>query len=689
MTWPFNQIVLIDFETRYSSKPQPWCPDSYTLRKSTTEEYVRSPLFKAFGASMRVFSPRNGIAQWYTHEELPRIFGTFDWSKTAVAAHNAQFDASILSWVYGIQPAFIFDTLSMARALRGPKGRNSLDALAKDFGLEQKGTALSLTDGVYEPDEQTLFELGKYCNHDLFLLEEVLKRLLLMVDRDLLQRNFDAAYRFDTWAYPDKELHLIDLTLKMYTRPLLELDRNMLAHALEEERTTREGLLQRLGITDADLASNDRFAEILRSVGVEPPTKKKKPTKKTPHPEGVNFAFAKNDAGFQALMAHEDDNVVSLCEARLKVKSTTERTRAQRFLDISQRGKLPVPLHYYGAGPGRWAAAKGSAINMQNMKRGSFLRKSVMAPEGYHVVVGDLSQIEPRVLAWLCDYEELLDIFRSGKDPYAMFGAQMFSIPGMTKDSHPVERQSAKSALLGAGYQLGWASFAAQLLVGFLGAPPKRYSKEEAKQLGVTGDYIRRFMDWDDNMVKMMEIPHNCTTQELLIHCVAAKKIIDIYRATAQPVVDFWAMCDSLIQSALLDGEEYNHKGVLLFRKEEIILPSGMPVRYPNLRIEKDEDGRRQYVFGENEKLYAGRVTNNVVQGTARVVMSDGMLRVAERLPILGTVHDELLSMAPEDEAPYALKWMLRRMTDEPKYMPGIPLAADGGHHRRYGLAKN
>ena len=239
------------------------------------------------------------------------------------------------------------------------------------------------------------------------------------------------------------------------------------------------------------------------------------------------------------------------------------------------------------------------------------------------------------------------------------------------------------------GYQLGWASFAAQLLVGFLGAPPKRYTKQEAKQLGVNGDYITRFMEWDDNMEKMMEIPHNCTTQELLIHCVAAKKIIDIYRATATPVVGFWEMCDSLIESALLDGQEYNHKGVLLFRKEEIILPSGMAVRYPNLRISKDEKGRRQYVFGENEKLYAGRVTNNGVQGIARVVMSDGMLRVAERLPIVGAVHDELLALAPKEAAPHARKWVLRRMTDEPKYLPGIPLAAEGGHHRRYGLAKN
>jgi DNA polymerase I-like protein with 3'-5' exonuclease and polymerase domains len=82
-----------------------------------------------------------------------------------------------------------------------------------------------------------------------------------------------------------------------------------------------------------------------------------------------------------------------------------------------------------------------------------------MAPDGYTLVVCDLSQIEPRVLAWLADYEALLNIFSSGQDAYAMFGAQMFGIPDLSKESHPDLRQSAKSALLGAGYGMGWASF--------------------------------------------------------------------------------------------------------------------------------------------------------------------------------------------------------------------------------------
>ena len=326
-----------------------------------------------------------------------------------------------------------------------------------------------------------------------------------------------------------------------------------------------------------------------------------------------------------------------------------------------------------------------------------------MAPEGYELIVGDLSQIEPRVLAWLSDYDDMLYIFNAGGDPYAAFGAQMFNIPGLTKESHPDLRQSAKSALLGCGYGLGWASFSAQLLVGFLGAPPVRYGKEFAKKLGVDSEYIHKFLENTDNLKKLEDIPHTCTTQELLIHCVAAKKIIDIYRATAYPVTSFWQMCEGLIQTALYGGKEYTHKCVT-FKKEEIVLPSGMSLLYPNLRREPelDADGKKvlgkkgdvvmNWVYGEEgkkpTKLYAGKVTNNVTQAVARVVMTDGMLRVNKRYPVKGTVHDELIAVAPQEEAKEATDWVLEQMTITPSYMPGIPLEADGGHHRRYGLAK-
>jgi len=652
---PYDHILTIDFETR-------WDKRDYTLSKMTTEEYIRDNRFTAFGACIHEYGSTDPI-EWYGGSELPELFSSINWGRTAVLAHNAQFDIAILSWRYGCRPAFIFDSLSMARALRGVEVGNSLAKLARDFGLPEKGTAVHSTDGVHELAAALERDLSEYCKHDVFLCEEIFKRLVV--------------------AYPSKELRLIDMTLKMFTQPTLELDPLMLSNAIEEERTSREALLQKLGVEEVELASNPKFAEQLIALGVVPPKKVSKTTGKE------TLALAKNDAFFQALLNGEREDVALLCQARLRVKSTTERTRAQRFLDISQRGSLPVPLSYYGAKSGRWSAAKGSAINMQNLKRGSFLRKAIMAPEGQSLVVGDLSQIEPRVLAWLSDYEEMLDIFRSGADPYAAFGAQMFNIPGLSKESHPDLRQSAKSALLGCGYGLGWASFASQLLVGFLGAPPVRYERKFAKALGVSKDFCDQFVEWKDTEIKLRDIPHTCTLRELVEHAIASKRIIDIYRKTAYQVVSFWETCATLMEKCLYEGEERQYK-CLTFRKEEIELPNGMKLLYPNLRIIKDEKGRSQYVYGPDAtKLYAGKITNNVTQALARIVMTDGMLRVSKRYFIAGTVHDELIAVVPESEVEEAKTWVLAQMTMEPSYMQGIPLEADVGAHKRYGLAKN
>jgi len=604
---------------------------------------------------------------WYRHEEAIEFFAGVDWEVTAVLAHNAQFDVAILSWYYGCKPAFIFDSLSMARALFGTEQGNSLAALATRFGLPEKGKALMNVDGVRNIKPEQEKELAEYCAHDTWLCEQIFDKM-----RD---------------GFPTKELRLIDLTLKMYTNPMLELDPELLTNAVTEEEYRRRTLLTKLGIDEKDLASNPKFAEFLRGMGVEPPMKNKKPTVKTPNPVGKTLALAKNDAGFQALLNSENEDIAALCEARLIVKSTLERTRAQRFIDIATRGTLPVPLNYYGAHTGRWSASRGSGINLQNLKRGSALRRAIMAPEGYKLVVCDLSQIEPRVLAYLADDIQMLEIFRSGEDPYAAFGAQMFGIPNMTKHSHPDLRQSAKSALLGAGYGLGWASFAAQLLTGFLGAPPIRYDVGFAKQVGVDTEDFELFTTDLSLMARMLEIPHTCSKKELLIHALCSKKIIDKYRTASSQVVSFWELCNGAMVKNMYSDKEYTHK-CLTFKKEAIELPSGLCLRYPDLKSVTEEK-RKHWVYGPNStKLYGGKLTENIVQAVARCIMTDGMLRIQKRYPCVLTVHDEVVVLVPDTEVKEAEPWVLRQMTVEPKYMQGIPLNAETGAARRYGDAK-
>jgi len=245
------------------------------------------------------------------------------------------------------------------------------------------------------------------------------------------------------------------------------------------------------------------------------------------------------------------------------------------------------------------------------------------------------------------------------------------------------------------GYRLGWAAFASQLLVGFLGAPPVRYDRAFMKQLGIGGGEVAKFMEGDygrENLERMMEIPHTCTDQELLVHCVCAKEIIDRYRRASRPIVDFWAFLDKMIATviAVPGAAPVVHK-CLTFMPGKIRLPNGLFMTYDDIKVTVDEKRRPQYTYwnGKTDKaLHSGILAENVTSGTARCVIGDGMLRIQPRWPVCLTVHDETVSCVPDKDVEEALRWVKQQLTAPVKYLPGIPLDATVGAHRRYGLAK-
>jgi len=213
--------------------------------------------------------------------------------------------------------------------------------------------------------------------------------------------------------FPQQELQLIDRTLRMFIEPTLDLDLFLLEQHLEEVRERKDKLLRDANITDKkDLMSNNRFAELLTSLGVEPPKKISPTTGKE------TFAFAKSDEEFKALLEHDDDKVQSLVSARLGTKSTLEETRTERFISIGKRGLLPVPIRYYAAHTGRWGGQ--DKINLQNLpsrgQNAKKLKSSIIAPEGHTLIDADSAQIEARVLAWLAGQNDLVSQFANGED---------------------------------------------------------------------------------------------------------------------------------------------------------------------------------------------------------------------------------------------------------------------------------
>jgi hypothetical protein len=194
------------------------------------------------------------------------------------------------------------------------------------------------------------------------------------------------AHTGDWWkvnTFPLDELEIIDSTIRMFTEPVLQADIPMLADLWEKENQDKKTRLANLGVTAAELQSSAKFADLLRAEGIEPDTK--------PGKKGDNYCFAKTDEFMRGLLEHDDDRIRTLAEARIGQKSTLLQTRAETLGFMARRGPCPVYLSYCGAHTTRWSG--GDRANWQNFKRGSALRKAIMAPEGYLLAAIDLSQI--------------------------------------------------------------------------------------------------------------------------------------------------------------------------------------------------------------------------------------------------------------------------------------------------------
>lgn len=432
-----------------------------------------------------------------------------------------------------------------------------------------------------------------------------------------------------------QELSLIDITIKMATNPTLTIDLPMLESYLHEVRTKKEDLLSRVVADKKELMSNPKFAALLEQYGVEPPMKVSPTTGK------LTYAFAKTDDGLKDLLEHENPEVQALVATRLGVKSTIEETRTERFIGIAKRTNyLPIPLNYYGAATGRWSAGGGQKVNFQNLPRESTLKKAIVAPDGMVVVGADLSNIELRVGLWVCGEMEALKSLGDGRDLYKEFASLAFNVP--------YEEVTKAQRFIGKTSQLG--------LIFGVGAAKLR----DAVKSGSGTD------------LGEME----------------AKRIVDLYRQTYTGVTAFWKTCSKAIK-AIADDDEFTfgREGLYVVDgKRGVKLPSGLYMQYPQLEnvkdIESGEEGYKYKLRNGYDRLYGGKLTNNLVQGTARCIMSEAMVRIAKRYQIALSIHDALYIVVPEVEGSEALDYLIEEMCKPPLWMPDIPLAAEGNWGR-------
>jgi hypothetical protein len=602
-------IITIDFETAYGG--------DLGFAKQTTEEYIRDQRFEVIGAAVQV---NDGEPVWFSgsHSAMYQFLNDFDWKNSLALAHNAPFDGAILNWQYGITPKGWLDTLSMGRALHGTQVGGSLAVLAQHYGIGVKGEQVKQYINYFRKSftKDELADYGDYCKNDVKLTWDLFGLMSV--------------------GFPKVELRLIDLTVRMFTEPVLQLDKEMLEVHLVKEKRRKEDLLDSF---DKDtLMSNPQFADLLTSLGVTPPMKK------SPATGRQTYAFSKTDEGFKALLEHEDTRVQAVVAARLGTKSTIEETRTERFIGIAKRGPMPVPLRYYAAHTGRWGG--DDKINLQNLQRTSPLKKAILAPFGMVMIDSDSSQIEARTLAWLAGQDDLVDAFDRGEDVYKIMASAIYgkALDAITKD----ERFVGKTTILGAGYGMGAIKFRAQL-----------------KTFGV-------------------EVSED-----------EAKRIIDTYRRTYPYIPELWKAAANVLPAIIREQTtSFGRNGLLkVDGSEGILLPNGLRLKYPNLRQKTDEEsGKTELVYDTKKgkavipnRIYGGKVIENVCQALARIVIGEQMLMVAKKYRVVMTVHDAIACIAPEAEAETAKEYVELCMRIRPSWAPELPLNCEAGYGKSYG----
>jgi len=603
-------LITLDFETYYDR--------DYSLSKLTTEAYIRDPHFEVIGVGIKL---NDRATEWAsgTHEQLKEYLQSFDWDDSMLVCHNTMFDGAILNWRYGIQPRVYADTMCIARAIHGVETSASLKAVSEKYSVGVKGTEVVQALGKKRKDftESELGRYGDYCVNDVDL---TYKLFLIM-----------AKY------FPRQELKLIDLTLRMFIQPVLDLDLGLLEQHLTDTRDRKDQLLEQANVSKDVLMSNDKFAELLLHLNVSPPKKLSPATGKD------TWAFAKSDEEFKALAEHENPQVQALVAARLGTKSTLEETRTQRFIDIAKRGLLPVPVRYYAAHTGRWGG--DDKINLQNLPSrgvdGKKLKRSITAPEGHTLIDADSSQIEARVLAWLAEQDDLTAAFRAGEDVYVKMSSRIYGVQecDVTKD----QRFVGKTTILGAGYGMGAMKFQAQL-----------------KNFGFD-------MDIEE-----------------------ARRVIKIYREANWKINKLWRDAQQvLVALSRKDEASLGLDSVLKVMPQDnaIRLPSGLLLRYDDLGFDTTERGAEfhyQVRRGRN-RIYGGKVIENVCQAIARCIIGEQMLQIAKKHRVVLTVHDSVVCCVRDEEVGEAQAYIEQCMRWTPDWAEGLPINCESGTGKSYG----
>ena len=599
-----NKLYL-DFETFFDV--------GYSLTKMTTAEYVHSPEFKVWGVGVKWNDTKQ--SEWYNYEEIPDLFEQYIWEDMAVVCHNTLFDAYILTQIYKVYPKYYYDTAAMSRGLYPNESASLKNVCERLFPTDttmRKGEELVTAKGIRDLDPQLETTIAGYCIQDVDLTHAIFQKM--------------------AEGYPQSELDLIDMTVRMFVEPQITLDRGLLIQHKEQVAAETAEKIEASGTTREVLASQPKFAAHIESLGITVPTKK------SPRTGEMIPAFSKNDAAYLQMMRAYPEHQ-HIWDGREAVKSRIEETRAERFLSaVNPDGTFSVPLRYYAAHTGRFGGSE--KINLQNLPRGSKLCSALTAKEDHYLYIVDLSNIEARMLAWLANEESLLMSFAAGEDVYSKFASEIYNRP-ITKENK-LERYVGKTAILGLGYGMGKDRYQATL-------------KNGSPSVDVT-----------DN---------------------TALAIVSQYRAMYPNIPRLWNACKQMLYSMLNADKREPRYGPLKIIHNAIKLPNGMFLKYPHLTFTAGEFLYRSSFNKTPIRTHGPRLCENIIQALARIVITNQMLTIKEELPTLDvvlTVHDEIICSGTQEGADMILDTIMSIMKSPPGWCETLPLDAEGGYSTVY-----
>lgn len=685
---PESTLVVIDFETYWDSK-------TYTLSKMGPIEYVRN---EKFTPQLCAFTLSNGSCcvdcSVVEHERLRTTFENLDTHDVAWCGHNMHgFDSLILSEFFDFHPQKIYDTIAMMRWTGLSRVcRESHAALTEFLGNGNKAAGTVVSDHKQWPDDFTPEERAffiQYCKDDA-------------------AQCYQNAQAMLPYMTPDA-LRFMSITARMATEPSFVLDEDLLLEYLSDLDAAADKARQELMAmfsfqTNADmlaaLRSADKFADMLRSLGVEPPLKESAAKTKTKREKlqlaadagrpgaaeelenmqpVMTYAFSKTDVDFVLMQDHPDPRVALLVRTRLQLNSSIDRSRAETLLKFARMHKpLPIMLGAWLAHTGRYSAGasadagtKTDKLQFQNLSKRDpskrKLRQAIKVPKGKVVVACDSSQIEARGLAFVANEVGLLTQFREGRDPYSELAETIFGVPwqdikaGAKAGDKKMKmyRNTGKSCVLSCGYSVGH----------------HKYSNTLLRQ----GIHLHEDLDR---------------------HHELARYAHGIYRAAHPNIVAFWKTAENVLE-AMLRGESGTFGGpnndIYTFgimpvgpRTDlcvpSVRFPSGYILRYPGLRAERNDRGKWQFVYDTYKgaskiptHIYGGAFTNNLVQGLSfvDVIMYQGCRMDEAGIKLACNIHDAWASVVPEEQGEYVKQQMLHYMSIVPPALNGLPVACE------------